>query len=106
MRKLLFSLSLAVCLFGCSETKTESKNSAVEEQPSSSDMPIDGNEESDIQDKPQVLRSEAPEVQEAGKASPQTATPIEDGHKEMPVHGSPDQLKIDSIKAAKQKGKK
>ncbi|MCO4807005.1 MAG: hypothetical protein KC456_10465 [Flavobacteriales bacterium] len=109
MRRLLFSLSLAICLIGCSDKKTESKNTKVENPPAGqsakSEVPNNLEVEPQIQEEPKVLRSNAPEVKEAGKATPQAAT-VDEGQKEMPSHAGPEQSKIDSIKAAKQKGKK
>lgn len=63
-------------------------------------------EPSGQQSKPKVLISNAPEVQEAKKAQPQQANEEPNTHTAMPSHQSPEQAKIDSIKAAKQKGKK
>jgi uncharacterized protein YcfL len=105
MRKLLFSASILVFV-GCSSQKPEtnhSENAQVEETKS----------ENKPETKIEAHNGSVSETQEAEKVVPadeiKTETEVvseSSVKKEEPKHQSYDQSKIDSIKQAKQKGKK
>lgn len=107
MRRLLFSASLLIFV-GCSSRKSEMAKPEAEPRPSVEleDAPI--NEPTpEVKKAEQQTTSNVPQRKTAGKAvKSESTTEMNDDHKEMPSHGSPDQEKIDSIKQAKQKDKK
>lgn len=102
MRRLLFSASLLLCI-GCSSHKTDGAASESIESvaPPTETVQVEETEESNS------------EIRQAEKVAPtRPETKVEEEvtepavKKEAPKHQSYDQSKIDSIKQAKQKGKK
>ena len=94
MKKLLFSASVALLLFGCgNKDAVEAKNSANKEAVPVSQEP--------------KLTEGAPIEKSVSKSDQRLQTePKKNTPAEAPAHYAPNQSSIDSIKAAKQKGKK
>ena len=107
MKKLLFSISIITIMVSCADTKKQTgdkKPNKTEEVESNNVVLPD-----DSQTKPAAkVNADQPKIEKSGESMD---TPSLDEAQEAQApqeikHGNPDQSRIDSIKAAKQKGKK